>query len=166
MTRSDIAFGDLDAELETTRRTLERIPAEHLEWAPHEKSMTLAGLATHITNVPGWQAMILSADGFDMAGPRPPTEPATTVAEVLDAWDAKVAELHSALESIDEAALGDTWSLTSGEEVLFSGPRAGVFRRMGTSHLIHHRAQLGVYFRLLDHPVPSMYGPSADEQSF
>lgn len=165
LSNTEIAFGDLETELEITRKTLARLPEESFDWAPHEKSMTLGALASHVTDLPGLLVAVLTADGFDMAAPRPPSVAATTVDGVLEAWDANVAGLQSALGEFDEAGLDSPWALTMGEEVIFSGHRAGVFRRLGTSHLVHHRAQLGVYLRLLGVPVPAMFGPSADEQS-
>ncbi len=161
----DTVFGDLETEFASTRKALERLPEDQFEWAPHEKSMTLGALANHITNIPGWQGMILTTEGFDMAGPRPPSVEATSVAGVLEAWDTKVAELHGALAAFEDAGFEDNWALTAGDDVIFGGTKAAIFRRLGTSHLVHHRAQLGVYLRMLDVPVPAMFGPSADEDS-
>ena len=164
-TLKNLAVGDLTHELSTTRRVLERLPDEHFGWKPHEKSMSLGGLAAHITNLVFWQRGILESDAFDFASapPRPQATPSSRD-EILRAFDENAAALKAALEQTDEEALGRTWTLTRGEQVMMSRPKAAALRSMGLSHMIHHRGQLGVYLRLLDVPVPPMYGPTADER--
>jgi uncharacterized damage-inducible protein DinB len=158
-----IALGDLEHEIATTRRVLERIPEEHLDWKPHARSMSLGGLTTHIATIPFYGISVLQGQDFDLAAPLPPNPLATTRDEVLRRFDETVATLRTLLDGADEASLREPWSLRAGERVIFTQPRVGVMRGLVISHLVHHRAQLGVYLRLLDVPVPSMYGPTADE---
>ena len=158
-----LALGDLNHELSLTRKLLERVPDAHLDWKPHDKSMALGGLAMHVATIPFWVSRVVEADFFDIAGAtRNP--PPTSLQEILDAFDDRVANMRQALDAADDAALSMPWQLRRGEQVLQSMPRVAVIRAMGISHMIHHRAQLGVYLRMLDVPLPAMYGPSADEQ--
>jgi uncharacterized damage-inducible protein DinB len=157
-------LADLDQELATTRRVLERVPDEHLDWKPHEKSMALGALATHIANLVGWQIPILQQDEYDFATSPPPRGSAENRAALLSLLDANVAGLRQALEKVDDAALARTWTLRVGAQVIVSSPKAVAFRSFGLSHTAHHRGQLTVYLRLLDVPVPSVYGPTADER--
>jgi len=158
-----LALGDLNHELGLTRTLLERVPDAHLAWKPHEKSMALGGLALHIATIPQWLTRILEADFFDIAtATRNP--PPNSLQDILDAFEDRVATMRQALDAADDAALTRPWQLRRGEQVLQSMPRLAVIRTMALSHLIHHRAQLGVYLRMLDVPLPAMYGPSADEQ--
>jgi uncharacterized damage-inducible protein DinB len=161
---TQVALGDLEQELATTRRVLERIPEAHLSWKPHEKSMSLGALASHTANLLHWQTTILRQDEFDLAS-APPPSPAAPASrdEILRAFDENASAVKDALGEADEAGLGRAWTLRRGAQVLLSRPRAAVLRSMGISHMIHHRAQLCVYLRLLNVPVPSVYGPSADE---
>ena len=163
----DLSVGDLAHELATTRRVLERLPGEHLTWKPHEKSMSLGALAAHIANLAFWQRGILQSDEFNFAdAPPPPQGVPESRDEILRTFDENAAALQSALEETGEEALGRTWTLRRGEQVMMSRPKAAALRNMGISHMIHHRGQLSVYLRLLDVPVPPMYGPTADERSF
>lgn len=158
------ALGDLDHELATTRNALERVTDEKLDWKPHPKSMSLGGLASHIATVPGWAGRILGATEFDIstrsaAG----ANLARTRDEILTRFDENAATFRSALDAASPEALRESWTLRNGGQVLFQLPRVAVLRNMAISHMVHHRAQLGVYLRLLDIPVPSAYGPTADE---
>lgn len=153
---------EFDQEMEGARRVLERVPEDRLDWRPHEKSMTLGGLAAHLAAAPGWIAPILERPELDLAGaPRPPAP--TTVEGILELFDDNVARGRKALADATEGALAEPWTLRAGPQVIYTLPRRDIYRRFGISHLIHHRAQLGVYLRLLDVPVPGVYGPSADE---
>jgi uncharacterized damage-inducible protein DinB len=158
-----IALGDLAHELAVTRRFLERVPEAHFAWKPHEKSMSLGGLATHLAQLPFWQLNILKHDEFDLMTAPPPLSAAADREEVLRRFDENSAALQSALNELDEAALGSTWTLRRGEQVIFQMPRVAALRSMGISHMVHHRGQLSVYLRLLEVPVPGAYGPSADD---
>ncbi len=159
-----LALGDLEQEVSITRRVLERVPDEHLAWKPHDRSMALGSLALHLANLPHWQLRILQSDEFDIGQPLPRQEPPASRAEILAAFDERVSRVREALAATDDAALAQPWTLRRGEQVVMRVPRVGAIRTMGLSHAAHHRGQLSVYLRLLDVPVPSIYGPSADEQ--
>jgi len=153
---------EFDLEMANTRRTLERVPDEKLAFKPHEKSYSLLQLAGHLSNIPSWTPMILIEDGIDMSGPFERDEP-TSVSEVLADFDKNVAAARAILEAATAEDLGSPWSLKQGGEVVFTMPKGSTFRLWIFNHMVHHRAQLTVYLRLLDLPVPALYGPSADE---
>lgn len=158
------SLGDLSHELATTRRVLERIPEDQLTWKPHPKSTTLGGLGQHIANLGFWMVSTLEQPEYDLAsGPSVLGEPANKE-EILQRFDTNAAAVQKALDAIDDKALGEQWVLRNGDQVIMKQSRAAVLRTTCISHMIHHRAQLGVYLRLLDLPVPSIYGPSADEK--
>lgn len=163
MTIHDAVFADLEAELKTTRRLLERLPNEHLAWRPHERSFTLGDLAAHIINLLYWQTGTLTQDEVDLKEAlAEKTPPVASREDAVERFDALAASLREAV-TLDDEALAATWTLRHGDTVLGRQPRARAFRTMGLSHLIHHRGQLSVYLRLLNVPLPPMYGPTADE---
>ena len=153
---------DLDREMASTRRLLERYPLGKGEWRPHDKSRTLSALATHVANIPHHGASILTTAEMDVAS-RQAQPPKDSAAELLEAFDAGVTRLKAAVASTDAAKLAETWTMRAGPRVLASESRALLMRLMVINHLVHHRAQLGMYLRLLNVPIPGMYGPSADE---
>ncbi len=159
-----VAAGDLKQEIATTRRVLERVPDAHFGWRPHEKSMSLAELAGHLSNLLFWQRSIIEDDFYDSAAAPTPAPPSGRE-ELLRDFDAKRDALFAAFERLEDADLLRPWSLKRGDQVIFSRPRGVVLRSFGINHMVHHRGQLSVYLRLLDAPVPSIYGPSADEAS-
>ena len=159
-----LLFPDLDHELATTRRVLERIPDEHLAWKPHPKSTSLAGLGTHLANLVRWQVWMLRDDVYDVAANPVPMTPAASRDALLATFDANVAQLRTALAATSDEFLDRPWTLRNGEHVIFTRPRTQVLRSFGLSHMAHHRGQLTVYLRLLDVPLPSVYGPTADER--
>ena len=153
---------DLDREIASTRRLLERYPAGKGGWQPHDKSRTLSALATHVASIPNHGATILTTAEMDVATRQP--QPAKDSAqELLETFDSGVALLKSAVAEIDAVRLRENWTMRVGPRVLVSESRAMLMRLMVINHLVHHRAQLGVYLRLLDVPIPGIYGPSADE---
>ncbi len=157
---------EFDQEAAGTRKTLERFPDDKLDWSPHEKSMTMASLATHIANMLGWGTITITQDDFDFQPPGAAPyneEPVKSRAELLEKFDANAAAFRAALAAVSDEALMANWSLLKGGQVLFSMPRIACLRGMIFNHIIHHRAQLGVYYRMNDIPVPALYGPSADE---
>lgn len=158
-----LAFADLDRELTVTRRVLERLPADKFGWQPHAKSMTIGRLAMHVANLPRWLADTLERDEFDMAAPPKMRNEPHDLADVLQTFDDNAAAVTAAMARTDDAALARDWALRQGEKLLFSESKALVVRRWCLSHLIHHRAQLCVYLRLHDVPVPAVYFNSADE---
>lgn len=153
---------EFDQEMANTRRMLESVPDEKLAYKPHEKSYTLRDLAAHIANIPMWTTMTLTTDGLDLSQPFDRVIPSST-AEILEQFDGNVTGARATLERASADDMMVPWTLRSGDQVHFTMPRAATFRAFVMSHLIHHRAQLGVYLRLLDVPVPGMYGPSADD---
>jgi uncharacterized damage-inducible protein DinB len=158
----DMLYSDFEAEHAATRRLLERFPNSRHDWRPHEHSRTLAELATHVADIPNRGVAILTTNEMQ-AGARKPLDPLTTAAELLAAHDAAVAAQRAALANTDLAALSSEWAIKRGDQVVTRGPRYRLLRTVMMSHLVHHRAQLGVYYRLLGVPVPGMYGPSADD---
>ncbi len=157
---------ELDQEMAGTRTTLERIPEDKFDFRPHPKSFTMINLATHITNMLGWGRDTLTTESFDVApvGGEPyKEEPAASVAELLEKFDKNLAEFREGLAKATDEEMFANWSLLAGGNVLFTMPRIACIRGMILNHLIHHRAQLTVYLRMNDVPVPGLYGPSADE---
>lgn len=167
MNIAELLLREFEQELTGTRKTLERLPEDKFNWKPHPKSSDLISLATHITNVPTWGAMTVTSNDFDVAPPgAPPYKelPAASRAELLAKLDKAAGEFRSALQSVDNNKWMEPWSLLSGGKAIFTLPRYSVLRGMVLNHIVHHRAQLTVYLRLLGVPVPPLYGPSADEQ--
>jgi uncharacterized damage-inducible protein DinB len=153
---------EFDREISITRRLLERVPDDRLDWKPHPKSMSLGGLATHLSNLPWWGEVTLTQSEFDTAGSgRQPD--ATSRAQILETFDRNVTATRAALSGRSDAEFMAPWALKNGSQTIFSMPKAVVWRSFVVSHLVHHRGQMSVYLRLLDVPVPSIYGPSADE---
>lgn len=166
MTIAEMILPELDQEMAGTRRTLERVPMDRADWAPHEKSMKLGYLAGHLASLPSWVVATLKEDSLDLAPPggEPYRSPEyETREELLAAFDANVAAAREALAETPDEAFGESWSLLQGGETLFTMPRLAVVRSFVFNHMIHHRGQLTVYLRLNEVPVPGLYGPSADE---
>ena len=155
-------YPDLDSELASTRKLLERYPDGKVTWTPHDKSMPLGPLASHIADLPGLGVMLLENDQVDVAA-RPRRDPAANSTELLKRFDENVANLNARVSKASAADLDKTWKLVFGDKVLVSEKRSVLMRTLLINHIIHHRAQLGVYYRLMGIPVPGTYGPSADE---
>lgn len=153
---------EFDHESSLTRRMLSRVPLDRGDWKPHEKSFSLRELASHIADIPSWVDVTVNLDVFEMDGPYEPETP-DTVEGLLELFDRNTAAARGVLEGASQEDLMGMWSMKQGGEVTLSMPKIAVLRGFVFSHAIHHRAQLGVYLRLLDVPVPSVYGPSADE---
>lgn len=157
---------ELDAEFAITRRVLERVPNGKLAWQPHAKSMSLGQLALHVAQVPGHVARIAQSEGLDLST-RPSTYASGESTEaILAAFDQSAAAARAALADLDDERAGASWKATFGDRPVFAGPRVRIMRTMGLNHMIHHRGELVVYLRLLDVPVPIVYGRSADENPF
>jgi len=155
---------ELEQEAETTRRVLERVPANRLAWKPHAKSMSLGQLALHIATTPGAVAQL------SQQSPVPPPqfihpEPASA-AELIPAFEHSIAQAKDVLRGMDDAALGKTWRVVDGDRELMAIPVGALLRSIMLNHWYHHRGQLSVYLREVGVPVPSIYGPSADENPF
>ncbi len=166
MSQIEALIQELDQEAATTRRYLERVPEGKDDYRPHAKSMTLARLAGHLAEMPNWGTMTITRDELDMHPPG--GEPmkgfsSGSSKDLLEFFDRGVADMRAALEAASEGDLGRPWTLKGGDQIYFTLPKAAVLRSFVYSHLIHHRAQLGVYLRLNEIPVPSAYGPTADE---
>ena len=161
----DSFLAEMDQEAQTTRRVLDRVPEEKLDWQPHAKSMTLGKLALHVATIPGNIAQALVKDTFEVGS----FDQATAVnskAELISALEESLKTAKQALGSFDDQKAMAIWKLTAGGKELMALPRAVVIRSVLLNHWYHHRGQLTVYLRLLNVPVPSIYGPSADENPF
>jgi uncharacterized damage-inducible protein DinB len=163
---TDFFLAELDREVKPTRKMLERVPMDRAAWKPHEKSMAIGGLATHVANLPSWTALTLNQDELDIAPVGQPPyklEPFSTTGELLAAFDKNVTEARTALQSTTDEQLEQDWTLLAGGHKVFTDSRKMVLRQFVFNHIAHHRAQLGVFLRLNGIPVPATYGPSADE---
>ena len=167
MTLAEALLPEFDREMGLTRRVLERVPDGQFDWKPHEKSMTLGRLAEHLTEMPMWLAVSITQSGVDVSTPRPPDykSPATRAA-LLAVFDRNVAEARTALAGRGDGELMAPWKLKKEGKELFTMPKVAVIRGFAMNHMIHHRGQMMVYLRLQNVAVPSIYGPSADEQIF
>jgi uncharacterized damage-inducible protein DinB len=166
MSLAEAMLPEFDQEMAGTRRTLERIPMEKPDWKPHEKSMAMGRLAIHVATLPGWAVFTINRDELDIAppgGPRIELPTAKTHEELLALFDESAAQARAAISKASDEHLQKPWSFLVGGKTIFTLPRIAVLRGTVMNHLIHHRAQLGVYLRLNNLPVPSLYGPSADE---
>lgn len=162
MTVPELLRLEFDEEMPGTRRMLERVPEASFAWKPHEKSMSLGRLSSHLAELPARCVAIVSSDTFVRTPGAPPYAAAST-AELMEKFDQVSAEARTALTALREDQLTAIWTIKMGDRTLASLPRAMALRRVFMNHLVHHRAQLGVYLRLLDVPIPGVYGPSADD---
>jgi uncharacterized damage-inducible protein DinB len=166
MTIAQSILPEFDQEMQNTRKTLERVPDDKWNWKPHDKSGTVGWLAGHVATLPGWLAMTLKTEQLDYApvgGPSYQPPKMDNRKELLAEFDKNAAESRTALANASDQDMLKGWKLLAGGKEIFTMPRIACIRGMVMNHLIHHRAQLGVYFRLLGIPVPGHYGPSADE---
>ena len=162
---ADMLISELEREAKTTRRVLERVPDDKLTWKPHVKSMSLGRLAQHVATIPGAISGMAMFDSYDVEKFSEPPELESRAA-ILAAFDESLAQAKTNLAAADDAAMMKNWSFNMGGKPIMTVPRIGVYRAILLNHLYHHRGQLTVYLRLLDVPVPSIYGPSADENPF
>ncbi|MBP1624272.1 MAG: hypothetical protein H6Q07_2292 [Acidobacteria bacterium] len=166
MSIRDLLLPELDQEMANTRNLLQRVPMDRPDWKPHNKSMTMGRLAGHVAELPNWAARIVETEVLDLTPMV--TEghhgySAKSSQELLQTFDKNVAEARNVLAKASDENLSEVWSMTLKGKTVLSGPRFPMIRSIFLNHLIHHRAQLGVYMRLNDVPLPAMYGPSADE---
>jgi uncharacterized damage-inducible protein DinB len=167
MTLAQSLLPEFDHEMATTRNLLARVPEDRAAWKPHERSTGLGDLAAHVAQLSAMPVLVMSQEEVDMApadegGYKPPRF--TTTAALLETFDANVARARAAIAGAADEAMGVTWALKAGGHTIFSMPRVAVLRSFVMNHIIHHRGQLSVYLRLNDVPLPSIYGPTADEQ--
>ncbi len=164
---SETVLPEFDQEMANTRKVLERVPAAKFSWKPHPKSSEFGALAAHIANMADWAGLTMQTDSFDYAPPGAPpyqTPKYASTDELLTAFDKSVAQGRAALAAADDSKFLAPWTLMAGGKTIMTMPRIAVIRTFVMNHTIHHRAQLGVYLRLNDIPVPALYGPTADEQ--
>ncbi len=165
MSLNKALIAELKNEAINTKKILERVPAEKYDWAPHEKSTKLGRLATHIAEIPVWVERIVNADGFDFGG-----KFTANVAEnneaLLKTFEEKQENAIKVLDAATDEKLNELWTIKHGEMVVAQLPKKVALRNIAFNHLYHHRGQLSVYLRLLNIPIPGMYGPSADEKMF
>jgi uncharacterized damage-inducible protein DinB len=166
MAMSQMLLPEFDHEMAVTRKYLERVPAGKDDWRPHPKSMTLARLAGHLAEIPIWAGVTLTTDSLDVApkdGPKREAFVCGDAAKLVAAFDKNVADARKAIEAAADADYGKPWSLLTGGHTALTLPKGAVLRSFVFSHVVHHRAQLGVYLRMNDVPLPATYGPTADE---
>jgi uncharacterized damage-inducible protein DinB len=166
MPMSEGLLKEFDHESKTTRRVLERVPTDKFDWMPHPRSMAMGKLAWHVAQMATWVPGTLEKDFIDLSAPGPEDPAPTTTQELLAAFDKTAAAARAALAAAPDEIMMKPWSLKNGEMVFFTLPKAAVLRSFVFNHIVHHRGQLTVYLRLNEIPVPSIYGPSADEQTF
>lgn len=164
MSMIEALIQELEQEAQTTRRVLERVPGDHLTWKPHAKSMSLGQLALHVATTPGMVSEMVRQSPFPMPHFTQPS--VTSAAELVPALDESVRKAKDNLRAIGDAGLGGTWQVVDGDQELMAMPVGAVLRSIMLNHWYHHRGQLSVYLRELNVPVPSIYGPSADENPF
>jgi uncharacterized damage-inducible protein DinB len=160
----DALLPEFDHEMATARKVIERVPEDKFAYKPHDKSMTMGALASHIADMPSWATVSIAQDSLDMASGFKPFQAASS-AELLAVFDQNVAAARAAIAGVNDETLMKNWSLKRGEQTLMTMPKIAVVRSFMLNHVIHHRGQLSVYLRLNNVPVPSIYGPSADEGS-
>ena len=165
MAIADALLPEYDHETATTRRLLERVPDGKFDWKPHAKSMSLGELSSHLATLLAWGTAALEHPDFDVSAPFAPPS-LTTRADLLATFDKEAAATRASLASRTDADMMAPWSLTRGGKAIFTMPKVAVMRSFVVNHMIHHRGQLSVYLRQLDVPIPSIYGPSADETAF
>ncbi|MFL5742483.1 MAG: DinB family protein [Flavisolibacter sp.] len=156
---------EMEQEANTTRKMLSRIPDDKYDWKPHPRSMTIRSLATHIAELPGWVTMTLNTDELDFSKSAYQPTVINNTKELLQLFEKSLAEGKKSLQQSNEEELEKPWTMRNGEKIYNTSPKSEVLR-MSYCQTVHHRAQLGVYLRLLDIPIPGSYGPSADENNF
>jgi uncharacterized damage-inducible protein DinB len=165
MAMTDAFIAEMDQESEATRRMLEVVPGDRLDWKPHEKSMSLGQLAMHVATLPGGVAELLKMDSMNTGEFEAPPLPGSTE-EILAAMDESLGKAREILGSMDDEAMMGMFRLMEGEQEAMSMPKVGLTRAIILNHWYHHRGQLSVYLRLLNVPLPSVYGPTADDNPF
>lgn len=165
MNTINVLLAELEQEAKATERVLARVPQEHLSWRPHPKSFSLGQLALHVATIPGRIARLASVDSFEVPAQSEQAE-AATAAELVPTLKENVAQARALLGAFDDAKMAEMWRMTAGGREIMAMPRAALARTVMLNHWYHHRGQLLVYLRLHDVPLPSVYGPTADENPF
>jgi uncharacterized damage-inducible protein DinB len=161
---NEFLLSELDEEIKKTRTTLERVPADKKDYAPHSKSMPMGKLAPHVAQLAGFGLTILTTPSYDFSTGSIKPLPFESTAQLVQALDEGAAQVRAALQATPDSAWKENWKLTFQGKTIFEGNRFLAYREMFLNHLVHHRAQLGVYLRLNEKPVPATYGPSADDK--
>ena len=164
MAIKDAFIGEMKHESTLTKKILERVPIDKKDWKPHEKSMTLGRLATHVAEISHWVSRVVTMDEFDFLVQGFSSHTAASQEELMTIFNEKLNKAIADLQTMDDESFNKIWTVRRGEQVLFTTPKKIAIRGWALNHMIHHRGQLSVYLRLLDVPVPGMYGPSADEK--
>ena len=164
MAYKDALIAELKYEAAQTKKILEKVPLDKASWKPHERSMSLGRLATHVAEIPHWISYVITLEEFDFMVQGFHSHVAATQEELITIFNDKLNKAIGDLETMDDESFGKTWTMRSGEQVFYQLKKKVAIRSLGFNHFIHHRGQLSVYLRLLDVPVPGMYGPSADEK--
>jgi uncharacterized damage-inducible protein DinB len=164
---SDLLIPEFDAEIATTRKVLERVPDDRIEWRPHQKSFPMGHLAQLVAMIPGWTMHVLTKTEFDIAPREGPSAVYRflPVDQLLKMFDKNAADARPLIQGVTDAALQEQWTLKAAGNVVNTMPRYMTYRTLMLNHLVHHRAQLGIYLRLTDQMVPQMYGPTADDKA-
>jgi uncharacterized damage-inducible protein DinB len=163
MSISDLLVIEFDAETKTTRTTLERVPEDNKDFTPHPKSMPLSKLAPHVAELAGFGVTVLTTPEFDFSKSTRTRVPFESAKQLVQVFDEGAAQVRAALKNMPDEAWTQNWKLSFQGKPIFDGPRFLAYRQMFLNHLVHHRAQLGVYLRLNNKPLPATYGPSADD---
>jgi uncharacterized damage-inducible protein DinB len=165
MKTNEALLAELKMEAAHTRKFLALVPIDKKGWKPHDKSMAIEKLTKHVAELPTWVGVTLQHDQLDFAKPYPKSPDWNTTAELLAFFDKNIADATKVLQDVKEEEFSKNWTMRHGEKIFFTMPKIAVLRSMVYNHSVHHRAQLGVYLRLLNVPIPGVYGPSADEQT-
>jgi uncharacterized damage-inducible protein DinB len=163
MPLNEFFLAELEREARPTRKMLELVPLEKADWAPHKKSMPLGRLATHIAELTGWTTVTLDNNELDFAKMDYKPRIAASNAELISIFEENLSKAEKSLKKADDKVFEEDWTLRNGEQIYFTMPKIQVLRSTCFNHLVHHRGQLSVYLRLLDIPLPGVYGPTADE---
>jgi len=167
MPLAELLLPEFDTEIATTRTVLERVPDDRIEWRPHEKSFPMGHLAQLVAMIPGWTMFVLTKTEFDIAPREGPSAVYRflPVDQLLKMFDQNAAEARPLIESVTDAALQEPWTLKAAGKTVNKASRYMIYRTLMLNHLVHHRAQLGIYLRLTQQKVPQMYGPTADDKT-
>jgi len=157
-------IAELTHEAKNTRKILERVPEEHFGWKPHEKSMSLQKIATHLAEIPTWVNLTVGQNELNFATWQRTPTPCNSTKEIVELFDKNLEAAVKCLEEATDESLHEKWTMRNGEHVIYELPKTVAVRNLALNHTVHHRGQLSVYLRLLDVAVPGMYGPSADDK--
>ena len=155
---------ELEHEASSTKKMLERVPAEKFDWKPHEKSFSLGRLAAHVAELHSWVGFTVNHDELDLATMNYKPAEVHTSSDLMKLFEDQLSQAKQDIQNVSDETMMKAWTLRNKDQVYFSMPKIAVLRSMVVKHIVHHRAQLSVYLRLLDIPVPGMYGPTADER--